>query len=525
MSLTGLENLRVLSLESRRSEEVARLIRSYGGEPLVAPSLREVPLESNQPALDLAAALMRGEFDLVIFFTGAGVRALLRAIDAQHGRDEFLETLRTVNVAARGAKTLAALRELAVPIAVSAAEPSTWHELLSGLQNTYGSRLKGMRAAVQEYGVPNPAFVAALEKVGVRVLQVPVYQWALPEDLQPLREAVLAISQKQIDVLLLMNAAQFEHLLLVAGQMGCEAQLREGLNSTFIVSIGPTTSEELIRRGVSPDFEPSHPKMGFMVNETAQQAKQLLAKKRARTSETKQQNDASPIEFLHEIGRRMAAADQFHAVLERIVEFVASVVNCDSCFIYVLEQDRLVLRASKNPHADVVDHLDIRLGQGITGWVAEHGEPVAITSQALRDPRFKMVSDLPEDLFEAFLSVPILVRGKLVGVINLQHRQPYYHSPQEVRLISMIGFLVGAEIERARLESENVALSQQLEARKHIERAKGILQREFSISEDEAYRTMQRESRQRRKSMKEIAEAIILSDDIRRGRRQDADNL
>jgi NAD(P)H-nitrite reductase large subunit len=143
---------------------------------------------------------------------------------------------------------------------------------------------------------------------------------------------------------------------------------------------------------------------------------------------------------------------------------------------------------------------------------------VAIGSQALRDPRFKMFKDLPEDLFEAFLSVPILCRGKLVGVINLQHRQPYRHTREEVRLISMLGFLVGAEIERARLESENFELSQQLETRKALERAKAILQRDFSMSEEEAHRTLHRESRQRRKSMREIAEAIVLNDDLRRGR-------
>jgi uroporphyrinogen-III synthase len=176
----------------------------------------------------------------------------------------------------------------------------------------------------------------------------------------------------------------------------------------------------------------------------------------------------------------------------------------------------LVLRASKNPHADVVDHLGLRMGQGITGWVAENRKPVAIPANALKDPRFERLKDLPEDLFEAFLSVPILCRGKLVGVINLQHRQPYQHSPREVRLISTIGFLVGAEIEMARLETEKEKLSGQLESRKHVERAKGILQRELGIAEEEAYKAMQRESRQRRKSMREIAEAIILSEELRR---------
>jgi signal transduction protein with GAF and PtsI domain len=222
------------------------------------------------------------------------------------------------------------------------------------------------------------------------------------------------------------------------------------------------------------------------------------------------------IDFLHEISSRMAAADELHKVLERIVEFVSSVLHCDSCFIYVLERERLVLRASKNPHADVIDHLGMSLGQGITGWVAEHLKPTAISSKALQDPRFKLFRSLPEDLFEAFLAVPILCRGKLVGVINVQHRQPYQHAPKEVRLISMLGFLVGAEIERARLESENIELSSQLESRKIVDRAKSILQEDLKIKEEDAYLAIQQESRQRRKSMREIAEAVILSDELRR---------
>jgi len=222
------------------------------------------------------------------------------------------------------------------------------------------------------------------------------------------------------------------------------------------------------------------------------------------------------MEFLHEIGSRMAAADSFHAVLERIVVFVSAVIPCDSCLIYVLEQDQLVLRASRNPHANLVDHLAMRLGQGITGWVAEHREPVSIPKQALRDPRFKLFHDLPEDLFEAMLSVPILTAGKVVGVINLQHRQPYQHTPEETRLLVTVGFLVGAEIERARLETENSQLSERLEVRKLIERAKGVLQRDYGMDEAAAYHALQRESRQRRKSMREIAEAVLLMESVRK---------
>jgi uroporphyrinogen-III synthase len=224
------------------------------------------------------------------------------------------------------------------------------------------------------------------------------------------------------------------------------------------------------------------------------------------------------LDLLHEIGSRIAAADPLHGVLTRVVDFVSSIVPCDSCFVYVLDGEDLVLRASKTPHPDVVDRLTLRVGQGITGWVAEHRQPVAVGRHAFEDPRFQTFNELPEDRYEAFLSVPVVSRGKLVGVINLQHRQPHEHSRREIQVISTIGFLVGAEIEMARLEVENTQLSERLETRKILDRAKGILQRDLGITEEEAYLTIQRQSRQRRKTKKEIAEAIVLGDDLRRSR-------
>lgn len=229
-----------------------------------------------------------------------------------------------------------------------------------------------------------------------------------------------------------------------------------------------------------------------------------------------QNADDALVDLLHDIGSRVAGTDLLHRVLERIVDLISSEVECDSCFIYILEGDELVLRASKNPRPEVVDRLKLRIGQGITGWVAEHREPVALASNAFQDPRFNFFSELPEDRYEAFLSVPILCRGRVVGVINLQHRLPHVHNRRDIKLISTLGFLVGAEIERARLEGEVSQLSEQLQVRKLVERAKGMLQRDLGLSEEEAYRTLQRQSRQMRKSMKEVAEAVLISDSIKR---------
>lgn len=160
------------------------------------------------------------------------------------------------------------------------------------------------------------------------------------------------------------------------------------------------------------------------------------------------------IGFLHEIATRMSQAPPLHEVLREVVRFASGVVACDSCFVYVLEKDELVLRASKNPHPEIIDRLKLKLGEGITGWVAEHREPAAVPMNAMKDPRFKFFNDLPEDHFEAFLSVPLMSRGRLVGVINLQNRKPHLYSKREITMISTVGTMAGAEIEMARLQDE-----------------------------------------------------------------------
>ena len=223
----------------------------------------------------------------------------------------------------------------------------------------------------------------------------------------------------------------------------------------------------------------------------------------------------SHVDVLHEITVRLGTADDFHEVLTRVVEFASALVKCDSCLIYVLEGDELVLRASKNPHPEAVDRLKLRVGEGITGWVAENREPVAIPEKAAHDPRFQFFHELPEDSYEAFLSVPLMCRGRVVGVINLQHRQHHVYRRRDIRMISAIGYLVGGEIELARLEEANSTLTEQLQTRKVVERAKGILQRDLGLNEEQAYLAIQRQSRQKRRPMKEIAEAIVLSDDVR----------
>lgn len=559
MPHASFDGLRVLSLESRRARELEKLIRAYNGEPYNVLAMREVPLESNSACLDFGQGLLAGEFDLVVFLTGVGVRNMLSILETRFQREEILAALRQVQVVSRGVKPQAALREAGVPVAAVSPEPSTWREVLATLDSTYGERLHQMRVAVQEYGATNPELVAELVDRCASVTKLPVYQWGLPFDLEPLRTSVRSIIEGGVDVVLFMTAVQVIHLFQVAEEMGQAKDLRDALAATVVVSVGPTTTEELRHYNVKPDFEPSRPRMGFLVNEAAQYAGKLLAAKRAPTppADTAQPEESTPpraknavkqpgksrgvqqvapststmagfrdglapFDVLHEVSSSLASADPLHVVLSRIVALVSAVIPCDSCFLYTLEAEKLILRASRNPHAEEVDRLLMAVGQGVTGWVAEHREPVAIPERASEDPRFAAFVNLPEDRFEAMLCVPVVCANRVVGVLNVQHRKPYVHTELQVRLVATIGVLVGAEIERARLETENSELANRLETRKVVDKAKGILQRDLNLSEDEAYRTMQRESRQRRKSMRDIADAILLSDNLRRAGTQAA---
>jgi uroporphyrinogen-III synthase len=273
--------LRVLTLESRRAREMASLVATYGGQPVVAPSMREVPLESNAEALTFADDLANGGFDLVVLLTGVGTRALLNVVEHVRGsRVPFVEALRRVRIAARGPKPVAVLRELGLQPWVVAPEPNTWREVLDVLDERRDELpLAGTRVAVQEYGAPNPDLLAGLEARGARVTRVPVYQWALPEDVGPLQSAVQALADGTIDVALFTTATQVLHLLKVAASMDREEPVRKGLKRVIVASIGPTTSEELRQQGIDVDMEPSHPKMGFLVREAAERVPDLLRAK------------------------------------------------------------------------------------------------------------------------------------------------------------------------------------------------------------------------------------------------------
>ena len=267
--------MRVLSLESRRTAEMAQLIRNHQGEPFTAPSLREAPLEHNEDAFRFAARLFAGEFDMMILLTGVGTRALARLLATRYPAGQFAEALRNLTVVARGPKPVAALREMNVPIALAAPEPNTWREVLAITEGRPERRI-----AIQEYGKSNPELLDALRARGAEVTPVRVYQYNLPEDTTPLREAAERLAAGDFQVALFTTATQIDHLMRIAREGGLEDFAQHAFAKMVVSSIGPTTTEALEEYGIRPDLEPSHPKMGILVHETAERAEEILSTKR-----------------------------------------------------------------------------------------------------------------------------------------------------------------------------------------------------------------------------------------------------
>jgi len=268
------DGLRVLSLESRRSAEIEKLIRARGGDPFVAPSMREIPLQDNPQAFSFAARLFAGEFDMMILLTGVGSRLLNQILQTRYSQDAFIEALKKLAVVVRGSKPAAVMREWNVPVAVTVPEPNTWREILAATEARPERKI-----AVQEYGRSSSELLDGLRARGADVTTVPVYQWDLPEDTGPLREAVRRLVAGQIDVAMFTTSIQIPHLLRIAAEAGLEQAVREALRRVVIASVGPTTSETLREHDLPVDLEPSHPKMGFLVSETAQRAREILQSK------------------------------------------------------------------------------------------------------------------------------------------------------------------------------------------------------------------------------------------------------
>ncbi len=275
------DGARVICFESRMAEAMAASIRSHGGVPLTAPAVRELPLDGQQEAFAFGQALLDRRIDVIICLTGVGTRLLLNTLATRIPREELVQAFGRTTVVARGPKPLRVLAEFRIPVAISVPEPNTWHEIVRAIDlSERGLELAGRTVAIQEYGTATAPLIEALKQRGAAVLRVPVYRWALPEDLTPLRSAIQALLGRQAAFTLFTNAAQVRHLLEVASTDGQAEPLREAFRDVVVASVGPTTSEALADHGLPVDFEPSRPKMGPLIDELARDAASLLEAKR-----------------------------------------------------------------------------------------------------------------------------------------------------------------------------------------------------------------------------------------------------
>ncbi|MCU0876859.1 MAG: uroporphyrinogen-III synthase, partial [Pirellulaceae bacterium] len=272
------QGLRVAALESRRAEDMTRLIERFGGHAFVSPSMREVPIEQNREAIDFAHRLITGGIDVMIFLTGVGFRHLLSAVERHIDRQRYLDSLADITTICRGPKPVAAMAEVGLKPTHRVPEPNTWRDLLATIDG--GIPIANLQVGLQEYGITNRSLIAGLEARGASVVNVRVYQWELPLDTGPLEANVRALADGERDVVMFTSAHQVANMLRIAQQLGLEPALRAGLAKTAVASIGPTTSEMLQDHEIGVDIEPEHPKMGPLVAAAAERAAAVLARKR-----------------------------------------------------------------------------------------------------------------------------------------------------------------------------------------------------------------------------------------------------
>lgn len=277
MTTAGFNGLTVAAFESRMATEIARLIERFGGRPLVTPALREIPLDDNSSALKFGVQLTTERIDILILLTGVGTTALFDLLKTRYPWASIVAALEQTALVARGPKPVAALKALGLQPTLTVPEPNTWIDLISTLDKY--RPVMGLRVAVQEYGVSNPDLLEALKQRGAEVLQVPIYRWALPENLEPLRQTLDDVISGTVPVLLITNAAQVDHVMQVLEKDGKVTPFRASLKKMIIASIGPTASERLHQHNWPIDLEPSHPKMGTLVKETSEQAHKILQSK------------------------------------------------------------------------------------------------------------------------------------------------------------------------------------------------------------------------------------------------------
>ncbi len=304
--------LRIAALESRRGDDMARLIQRFGGEAFVSASMREVPIEQNREAIDFAYRVITGEVSVVILMTGVGFRQLIAATERHVDKTRFLNALSDITTIVRGPKPLAAMREMGLQPNFRVPEPNTWRELLQTIDQNVP--IANQVVGLQEYGITNHSLIAGLEARGATVAQVRVYQWDLPLDTGPLEQNIEAIIRGERDSLLVTSAHQVVNLLRMARQLNVEHSLRNALENMAVISIGPTTTEMMQHLELPVDHEPAHPKMGHLVSEAAANCEKILKMKRsgraAKVTTEKTNESNIKVTSSNQINKPTAAYDQ-----------------------------------------------------------------------------------------------------------------------------------------------------------------------------------------------------------------------
>ena len=268
----------IAAFETRMATELTRLIERHGGRPLVTAALREISLEDNSATQEFGVRLMNGRVDLLILMTGVGTTTLFDLLKTSYSWPILLTALQRCVLVARGPKPVATLKAAGLHATLTVPEPNTWHDIMRTLDEH--RPVKGLRVVLQEYGVSNPDLLNALEQRGAEVFPVPIYKWALPEDLAPIRHALEEIMAGRVHVVLITNAIQVDHVMQVLEQDGKVQPFQTALKKMVVASIGPTASERLRHHHWPVDFEPSHPKMGVLVKEVSEQVSKALHQKR-----------------------------------------------------------------------------------------------------------------------------------------------------------------------------------------------------------------------------------------------------
>jgi len=280
-SKTGFQGLRVGALESRMATEMERLILRHGGIPVVAPSMQEIPLSDHPQALAFGETLLSGQIDLVVLLTGVGCRTLFDILETRFSLEAIKDALQKTILVVRGPKPAGVVKSFGLHPQILVPEPNTWRDILQALDASYPEGLKGMRVAIQEYGVSNPELLEGLRQRGAHVTPVPVYRWTMPDNLQPLQDLLQQILKGEIPVLLITNAVQVDHMIKVLEDDTAIKPLHNVLATMMVASIGPLASERLRQHEFPVDLEPSHPKMGILVKEASQAVHAILATKNA----------------------------------------------------------------------------------------------------------------------------------------------------------------------------------------------------------------------------------------------------